>query len=116
MLGSASKPSPQVDGDAVTAARLLTRIGVTRGSLPGAARLVGERRSSALLRNERKPLQDVFWWLSSDLMQLVKEQLRYDVQAGHEVSQAVGIVRSEGRCRPRFQLRRIQPRCEKADR
>jgi hypothetical protein len=50
------------------------------------------------------------------LMQLVQQQLGDHVQAGHEVTQAVCVVRSERFYRPGFQLGRVETRGQEPDR
>jgi hypothetical protein len=49
-----------------------------------------------MLRLDREPLQDGFGRFSCCLVQLAQQQLGYDVQAGHEVTQAIGVYRREG--------------------
>ena len=57
-----------------------------------------------MFRQHRKPLQDDLRRLSGRLVQLVDQQLGYQVQAGHKITQAVRVMRYENWQRPRLQL------------
>jgi hypothetical protein len=67
----------------------------------------GRRQAAPPFGDDREPLEDHFWRLSGRLMQLANHKHGYKVQAGHEITQAVGVWWHQRRQRPRFQLRRI---------
>jgi hypothetical protein len=76
--------------------RVPSQIGVRR------VRLTGGGHSAPVLRQDRKSLQDGWRRLSGRVVQLVDEQLGYQVQACHKITQPVRVIRDENRQRPRL--------------